>query len=383
MDYASVFAAIDALNEEYTRFWEDICNLESPTKHKAGVDAVAEFCRKKAEEFGWETELHYEEVSGNALCITMNPNAAGAPVCFSGHMDTVQPVGACGTPAVRRDETYIYGPGVKDCKGGVAASFLAMAALERCGFSARPIKLILQSDEENSSATSGQNTIRFMAEKARGCVAFLNTEGYNAHRAVLWRKGISKYRIAITGESSHASRCAREGASAIREAAFKIMQIEEYKDEAGITMNCGTITGGTATNVIPEKCEFTVDVRYATVEQMEEARAFLERLASTVYVDGCTTELTRISCRPPMPKEERNFALLERVNAIYAEAGLPVMTASGTLGGSDAANLTVEGIPCVDSLGVTGDLTHSVRERALLTSLSECARRLAAAAVGL
>lgn len=383
MNYTSIFAAIDTLNEEYIGFWEDICNLESPTKYKPGVDAVAEFCRKKAESLGWETEVHYEEVSGNALCITMNPHAAGAPVCFSGHMDTVQPVGSCGTPAVRRDDTYLYGPGVKDCKGGVAASFLAMAALERCGFSARPVKLILQSDEENSSATSDQNTIRFMAEKARGCAAFLNTEGYNAHKTVLWRKGISKYRFAITGESSHASRCAREGASAIREAAFKIMQIEEYKDEAGITMSCGTIAGGTATNVIPEQCEFTVDVRYTSVEQMEEAHAFLERLANTAYVPGCKAELARISYRPPMPREDRNFALLEQVNAIYAEAGLPVLTASGTLGGSDAANLTVEGIPCLDSLGVTGDLTHSVRERALLSSLSECAKRLAAVAIGL
>ena len=184
MNYSELFAAIDALEEEYIRFWEDICMLESPTAYKAGVDAVAEFCCKKAESLGWETEIHYEEVSGNAVCITMNPNAPKAAVCFSGHMDTVQAVGSCGTPAVHKDDTYIYGPGVKDCKGGIVASFLAMEALQRCGFTARPIKLILQSDEENSAATSNQNTIRFMAENAQGCEVFLNTEGYNAHKAV-------------------------------------------------------------------------------------------------------------------------------------------------------------------------------------------------------
>ena len=383
MNYSELFAAIDALEEEYIRFWEDICMLESPTAYKAGVDAVAEFCCKKAESLGWETEIHYEEVSGNAVCITMNPTAAKAAVCFSGHMDTVQAVGSCGTPAVHKDDTYIYGPGVKDCKGGIVASFLAMEALQRCGFTARPIKLILQSDEENSAATSNQNTIRFMAEKAQGCEVFLNTEGYNAHKAVLWRKGIGKYRFSITGESSHASRCAREGASAIREAACKILQIEENKDEDGITMSCGTITGGTVVNVIPEKCEFSVDVRFATTQQMDEADAFLQRLADTNFVTGCTTQLTCLSRRPPMPKEERNFAMLDRINAIFEEAGLPVMKASGTLGGSDAANLTVAGITCVDSMGVTGDRTHSIRERALLCSLKECARRLGAAALGL
>ena len=35
------------------------------------------------------------------------------------------------------------------------------------------------------------------------------------------------------------------------------------------------------------------------------------------------------------------------------------------------------------SMGVTGDRTHSIRERALLCSLKECARRLGAAALGL
>ena len=46
-------------------------------------------------------------------------------------------------------------------------------------------------------------------------------------------------------------------------------------------------------------------------------------------------------------------------------------------------NITVAGITCVDSMGVTGDRTHSIRERALLCSLKECARRLSAAALGL
>ena len=73
----------------------------------------------------------------------MNPNAQGAPVCFSGHMDTVHPLGSFGEVPVHRDDRKIYGPGVIDCKGGVAASFMTMDALEKCGFNERPVKLIL------------------------------------------------------------------------------------------------------------------------------------------------------------------------------------------------------------------------------------------------
>lgn len=383
MDYHQLFSAIDSLEAEYIRFWEDICNLESPTSYKPGVDAVADFCARQAEKYGWQVEIHHEEVSGNAVCITMNPDAPGKAVCFSGHMDTVHPVGSFGSPAVRKDETHIYGPGVTDCKGGVVASFLAMAALQQCGFSSRPVKLILQSDEENSSATSNKGTVNFMAEKAKNCAVFLNAEGHTPGTAALWRKGIGKYRFTITGKAAHASFCAKKGASAIREAAFKIMQIEEYKDHDGITMNCGTIQGGTAINVVPEQCEFTVDVRYATTAQLDEAHNFLTRLAATSFVEGCTSQLTQLSVRPAMDKEDRNFAMLEQMNAVYAAAGLPILIAKGANGGSDAADLTVRGITCVDSVGVEGEFIHSIREQAEIASLARCAKRLAAVAMGL
>ena len=382
MDYPQLFSAIDSLQAEYIRFWEDICTIESPTTYKPGVDAVAEFCVRQAEKYGWQVEVRPEEVSGNAVCITMNPDAAGQPVALSGHMDTVHPVGCFGSPAVHTDETYIYGPGVADCKGGIVASFLVMAALQQCGYTDRPVKLILQSDEENSSCTSNKDTVAFMEEKSRDCAVFLNTE---AHRgaATLWRKGLSKYRLDITGVAAHASACARFGSSAIREAAMKIIQIEEQKDHDGITMNCGTIQGGSAINTVPEECNFTVDVRYATMDQMKEAHEFLTRVAATNFVDGCTTELVLLSSRPSMDKADRNFAILEKMNAIYAEAGMPTLEAVGAPGGSDTADLTARGITCVDSLGVEGDFIHSIREKAELASLARSAKRLGAVIIGL
>lgn len=63
----------------------------------------------------------------------MNPESDNQPVALSGHMDTVHPVVLFGTPAVRRENEKIYGPGVMDCKGGIVAGFLAMDALQICG----------------------------------------------------------------------------------------------------------------------------------------------------------------------------------------------------------------------------------------------------------
>lgn len=382
MDHQKLFASIESLEKDYFKFWEEICTIESPTNDKAGVDAVGAFCAEKAKQFGWQVTVHEEAVSGNALCITMNPDAPGKAVCFSAHMDTVHPVGLFGTPAVRFDEKNIYGPGVRDCKGGIVASFMAMEALHSMGFTGRPVKLILQSDEETSSKASDKRTIAFMAEMARDCEVFLNAESNLRGSVTMWRKGISKYRIDVTGKALHAGQCFR-GISAIREAAYKIVELEKFKNQEGITMNTGIIEGGTAINSVPETCSFSIDVRFSNTREMEEAHEFLQKLADTSFVEGSTATLTLVSRRPAMERTEKNMQALERMNALYESVGLTPMKFKGNFGGSDASDLTQLGITCVDSMGILGDHSHSIREYAELDSLVPCAKYLAVAAMGL
>lgn len=96
MKCEKLFQTIDSLNEEYMQFLVDVCTIESPTEYKEGVDRVGEYFIAKAKEKGWNIEVQEQKVSGNAICITMNPDAQGSPVCLSGHMDTVHPVGSFG-----------------------------------------------------------------------------------------------------------------------------------------------------------------------------------------------------------------------------------------------------------------------------------------------
>lgn len=375
-----IFEKIDELNDFYIGVWKDVCSIESPTACKEGVDAVGEYLIKLAKERGFSIKCFSHEVAGNAFCITINEDSDKAPIVFSGHIDTVFPIGTFTAPVVRTDDEYIYGPGVMDCKGGVVASLMALDALSQCAFKDRPVKLIVQSDEETGSKTSGKQTVNFMVEEAKNAAAFLNTEGTNGNTAVIVRKGILRYRFNVTGKAVHSSKCP-DGANAICEAAHKIIKLEKMKDMDGLTCNCGVIEGGTVANSVAEKCSFTADIRFANEQQYNEAVRICEETAKHSTISGCTCELVKVSDRPAMPLCKKNIDLLYKMNEIYESCGLPTLEKLFGEGGSDAAYTTQAGIPTVDSIGVDGGDIHSIREYARLDSLSECAKRLSAVAV--
>ena len=377
MKCGKLFEEIENSNNKYLDILEDVCNIESPTEYKKGVDSVGEYFLNLAKSHGWQTEVFCQEISGNAVCITLNSDAEGAPVCVSGHIDTVHPVGAFGIPAVKRDSKNMYGPGVMDCKGGVVAAFMAMDALEKCGFKKRPVKLILQPDEENGSVTSGKATVKFMCEKAKDAQIFLNLEGYKKGTAVICRKGIIRYRFTVHGKALHSARCT-EASNAVAEAAYKIIKLEEMKDAEGLTCNCGVISGGSAANTVAEKCVFYADIRFSNDDELEKAKQAVTLIAASSTVQGCTCTLEEISYRPAMPECERNLTLLQRMNEIYKENGMPELVGRKCLSGSDAAYITQCNISCIDNLGTEGSNIHSVNEYIELKSLCDAAKRIAA-----
>lgn len=376
---SQLFERIKELEKEYIDFWIDICKIESPSRYKEGVDRVGQYIMEKAKARGWKIEINKQEVSGDCICITMNPDSKERPIAFSGHMDTVHPVGSFGPEVVRCEGDIIYGPGVEDCKGGIAAIFYAMAALQDCGFTKRPVMLLLQSDEEVGSGPSNGTTVQFMCEKAKNAIGFINCEGRSWGKATMIRKGISRYTFEVTGKAAHSAACFM-GVNAVCEAAHKIIELEKLKNPDGLTCNCGIIQGGTVSNVVPEKCTFVADVRFSNRKEMEEADRIMQEVAETSFLEGtsCKVELSGRRCA--MEEVQRNMDLLAKVNKINEEVGLPILAVEKSGGGSDAADVTTYGIPCIDSLGIVGGKIHSLNEFAYLSGLVEVAKSLAAIA---
>ncbi|MBR2371106.1 MAG: M20/M25/M40 family metallo-hydrolase [Clostridia bacterium] len=381
MDHNKLFETVEALQSKYEQIFLDVCNIESPTDCKVGVDAVGEYFIERAKELGLTVDVHEEHISGNAITLILNSDSSERPVAISGHMDTVHPIGSFGYPAAHIADGKLYGPGAMDCKGGIVAGLMAMEALKICGFDKRPILLILQSDEENGSRNSNKGTVNYMSRIAKNAVAFLNCEGHTKGYIVLERKGILKYEFRVKGKSVHASQCS-SGISAIAEAAHKILELEKLKDggEWGVTCNCGLIRGGSAENSVPAECIFTADIRIISANDEVYVNDIVNRIAATSYIEGSSCEVVLKSRRLPMPYCERNVALFDKINGVFALVGFPQHKPKKSSGGSDAADMTAAGIPTADNLGISGSNLHSVNEYAELSSLSECAKRLAAIA---
>lgn len=378
MDTKVLFEVIESKKDEYLQFLKEIVEIESPTGYKEGVDAVGAYFIEKAKEKGWKTEVFRQEIAGNVVVITMNADSEEEPFCLSGHMDTVHPLGIFGNPCVKIEGNRMIGPGVCDCKGGCVNAFWAMDALSEMGYDKRPVMLLLQSDEETSSRESNKETIEYIVERSKNAVAFFNMEPSILDTGViLERKGIAKFEFTVSGVSEHASKC-YDGASAIAEAANKILKLEKYKDRDGITCNCGTIKGGTVPNTVPQSCVFSLDTRFKNEEQYKEITDLIHKIAEEKTVLRTCCEAKEIGYRPSMPKSQKNYDLLDESNAILRSAGLEEMKTVISFGGSDAAYVTLAGIPVIDSIGAIGDNVHNTNEYILTDKFSLSTKRVAA-----
>lgn len=370
-----VFAYIDDHKAQMMDLWQDLVNQDSPASYREGVDLVAKRGFKELEEAGASTRWDEE---GKAL-IAEIPGDSRAPVLLLGHMDTVFPVGEAARRPFTVEGSRVTGPGALDMKGGVAVMLSALKALHSAGFSGRPLKVILVSDEE--IAHNGSKATVMLQREARGCAACFNCEtGYEDNSLVIGRKGGVVFKAAVHGIAAHAGNNPRQGRSAIWEMAKKIDDIQNMTDwDKGITFNVGTIKGGTVSNAIPGYCEVEGDIRFQDPDISPFVKEELLKVLNHTYIEGTKTELLLYhEGMLPMKMTEENRKLFEFVKKTGEENGIPVSEGKLVGGGSDSGYVVYAGVPTVCAMGVKGRFNHTRDEYALKDSLFERAKLLGA-----
>jgi glutamate carboxypeptidase len=285
-----------------------------------------------------------------------------------GHGDTVWPLGSLRTMPFRQSEGRLWGPGVLDMKAGLAFFVFAMRALRSADVPlAQNVVLQINSDEETGSHTS--RTLTEENAKRSNAVLVLEPGTGLTGKLKTSRKGIGDYRLQIRGVASHAGVDFEKGASAVLELARQIEKIAGFTDlKRGVTVNPGTISGGTRSNVIAESAETHIDIR---VPRLRDAAGLEKQFRSLRPFDKrCSLEITGGLNRPPMERTQGVAHLFRLARKAAGEIGV-ALEESATGGGSDGNFTAALGIPTLDGLGAVGEGAHAAHESILVDRITD------------
>ena len=204
------------------------------------------------------------------LLIRFGPDADGGLI-LSGHMDAVpaKETNWDSDPFVltERDDRYV-GRGAADMKGFLAVAM--NAALDAPPLRA-PLYLLFTYDEEVGTLGAKQFARTYRSPLPKRCIIGEPT----SFRAVRAHKGHLKLRVSTFGRSAHSGyphlgdnaiekiRPALDGLTDLRREleAETTEHHELFADAPYVPLNIATIRGGTAVNIVPDRCDLDIGIR--------------------------------------------------------------------------------------------------------------------------
>ncbi|MFS0597288.1 M20 family metallopeptidase [Peribacillus frigoritolerans] len=337
---------------------------ESPSYNKELVDECGTYLSQL---FQRRLDVGYELIEetkvGNHLKFTIGEGEQ--QILIIGHFDTVWKEGRL---KLRREGNKLYGPGILDMKGGIIQSLWAIKAIQELELPLnKKIVFLCNSDEEIGSIASKE----YIEEEAKKSDAVLVAEPAVAGSGALKtaRKGTGIFKLKVWGRAAHAGNHHEEGINAIEELARQVIVLQELTNyKKGTTVNVGTFTGGSGTNVVPEYAEARVDLRVSTEKEAKLVTNIILNLKP--ILKGIKLEVTGGMNRPPMVKTEQTKELFGCAQSIASELGMKLEEAS-VGGGSDGNFTAAIGIPTLDGLGACGKGIHAEYEHIQIETLAE------------
>jgi glutamate carboxypeptidase len=347
--------------------------VESPSGEPRAIERILTILSVELKSAGMQVR-RLAGRGGGLLYARQRGRPLGLPFqLLVGHCDTVWPTGTLETMPVRAESRRLFGPGVFDMKAGLVQMIYALRALHELRLAApATCKVVINSDEEIGSPVSTP-LIRSLARRAKRAFVLEPAFGPSGKLKTA-RKAVGSFTLMIRGRSAHAGVSPEQGASAILELSHQIQRLFALNDAArGITVNVGTIAGGTRSNVIAAEVRAAIDVRVRTPEDGRKIEAAIRGLTplnpqTTLQVEGGFHH-------PPLEPNERNQALWRLAFEAGQLLGLELEQAA--VGGASDGNTTSQYTATLDGLGAVGDGAHAAHEQVELSRLVERAALLA------
>jgi len=259
----------------------------------------ARFAGRLLEDWGFRVDYHEYDDARTSVVARAGGTDGRAPLCLTGHIDTVALGAAPWTRDAFAGETdgdRLYGRGSSDMKAGVAALLLAAKSFARRLAGTPGVVIVLTAGEEGGCIGSAHLARSPLLGRAGAIVVGEPT----ANQPYVGHKGSVKFRARFGGVSAHGS-MPELGVNAVYKAARAIARLEAFDFQAQAhpvmgapTLNVGTVQGGDGINMVPDWASVGVDIR--TVPGMDHA-ALLERLRGVLGEDA---QMEVISDLPPV-----------------------------------------------------------------------------------
>jgi tripeptide aminopeptidase len=239
----------------------------------------------------------YEDETGPAIgsnigniYVALEPTAPGERLFLCAHLDTVPPVDAV-EPVVEdgvvrnRNQAILGG----DNKAAVAAM---LDAARRIVAENRPhagIELLFTSREE----TGLEGAYAFDHTRLKARAGYVYDDAAPIGSVILGAPSAQLLEATFHGRAAHAGMYPEEGRSAIAAAARAISEMRLGRIDEETTANVGTIEGGTAANVVPDRCSFVGEARsHSEAKLAEQIQSMQDALTFAAGIADCEVETT-------------------------------------------------------------------------------------------
>ncbi len=305
--------------------------------------------------------------SGN-LVATVRGTGGGVPIAFSAHMDTV-PIERAPTVVVENGVVATDGETILGADDKAAVAVLLQLAED---LAAEPpagdVTFVISAGEE--IGLKGASALDVASVPAAACFVF-DSEG-PVGTLIMSAPTLKRLTVGFTGRSAHAGIEPEKGRSAVVAASRAVAAMRLGRIDAQTTANVGLIEGGSAANIVPERCVVTAEARgrdevslSAQVGHMVEAcnlAAAETDVDVTVTIDEDFHGYVHDDESLPVRLALRAFA----------ECGFEPLRIGGG-GGSDANVFNLRGLPAV-TLGLGFEDLHSPHERLAVARLTDVYR---------
>ena len=350
--------------DELAALFLDLLHIASPSGGEGEVaGAVKRFAAAAGLECTEDDSAATTGLGSGNLIVRVPGRGEGTPIALCAHLDTVPlphaPEVVVENGVVRSDGTTILGA---DDKAAVCALLMTARDLAQDP-PAADVELVLTVGEE--IGLQGAKALDVSLLRARA-VFVLDSEG--APGTVITSAPTHKAVDAVfTGVAAHAGIEPQAGRSAVVAAARAVAAMQLGRIDEETTANVGIVRGGSAVNVVPERCEVRAEARSRDLAkvaaQVEHLVAALNLAAAEVGVDvqvDVHEDYRGYSHDPDSPA-------MRLATAAIGRAGLEPRLVGGG-GGSDANVFNAAGLPAV-TLGVGFEHVHSPAERMSLERL--------------